>query len=106
MAETNQPGRLTWWGRARASSPRRPLPGVATEGPHRATAPAGTQALIQIPWQTSDGLQGSYVVGEQCWLVHMNPEHYGCLGFGLEQYRHEIIIPKTDATNSLRRGNT
>ena len=51
MAETNQPGRLTWWGRARASSPKRPLPGVATEGPHRATAPAGKQALIQASWQ-------------------------------------------------------
>ena len=101
MAETNQPGRLTWWGRARASSPRRPLPGVATEGPHRATAPADEQALTQISWQLVTGCKEAMLWGNDVGLCR-----WVLLGFWVEQFRPETLTPETNATNSLRRGKT
>ncbi len=67
-AETNQLGRLTWLERAKAGSPKRPLPGVATEGPRRATAPAGTQALIQISWQLMTGCKEAMLWGHNIGL--------------------------------------
>jgi len=84
-AETNQLGRLTWLERARAGSPKRPLPGVATEGPHRATAPVGTQSLIQTPWQLVTGCKAAMWSGNNAGLCTWVLENIASQGCGLRK---------------------